>query len=292
MAKPPGEDALAGILWMIVTGLLFAGVTAIVRAIGETLPAVEAAFLRYVFGLVLVLPALVRVFRSRPGLNSYMLYFGRSIVHGIAVILWFYAMARIPMTEVTAIGYTSPIFVTIGAALFLGERLNLARIAAVIAGFVGAMVIIRPGFQEIKFGQLAQVAAAPLFALSFIMTKKLTGREDASSIVAMLSLFVTIVLLPGALLNWVAPTSHQVVGLAVTAAIATAGHYTQTRAFKAAPLTLTQPIGFLQLVWASVIGVIAFDELPDPFVILGAAIIIGAITFVSHRETRGLRRQP
>ncbi len=107
-------------------------------------------------------------------------------------------MARIPIAEVTAIGFTGPIFATIGAALFLGERLRARRIGAILVAFGGAMIILRPGFEEISMGALAQLTAAPLFAVSILIAKKLTETESSTSIVASLTVFVTIALFPGA----------------------------------------------------------------------------------------------
>ncbi len=285
------QDTLQGIFWMILTGLLFVCVTGIVRYLGSDMPAIEAAFIRYVIGLMLITPVLLKLRPKLPDGRKMTLFAMRGIVHGVAVMLWFYAMARIPIAEVTAIGYTSPIFVTIGAALFLGEKFQRRRISAVLAGFVGAVIILRPGFAEISLGQMAQLTAAPLFAASFIIAKKLTRDEDPAFIVYMLSVFCTLTLLPGAIYQWRTPTPEEVFWLAMTAIFATAGHYALTRAFRAAPITVTQPIGFLQLVWAALLGLVAFGEHIDPFVILGATVIIAAATYISHREATVARHQ-
>lgn len=288
---PRGQQTMRGIAWMALTGLLFVCVTGIVRHLGSDMPAIEAAFIRYVFGLALISPVLLRLVSRGPGGDLMMLYVIRGVVHGIAVMLWFYAMARIPIAEVTAIGYTAPIFVTAGAALFLGERLHVRRIAAVAAGFVGTLIILRPGFAGINLGQLAQLTAAPLFAASFLLAKRLTGRADPAEIVGMLSLFCTLTLLPGAIAQWRPPTAEEVFWLALTACFATAGHYTMTQAFKAAPITVTQPVTYLQLVWAALLGLIAFGEALDPFVFLGGGIIVAAATYISHREAQAARRE-
>lgn len=287
----PRNNVLQGIGWMLLTGFLFVAVTGIVRHLGSDMPAIEAAFIRYCFGLLLILPVLVKLSRQRmePGLLK--LFGIRGLFHGIAVMLWFFAMARIPIAEVTAIGYTAPIYITIAAAFFLGERLQLRRTLAILVGLAGSLVILRPGFQEINSGQLAQVVAAPLFAASFILAKKLTDRADPSVIVGMLSVVCVIVLLPGAILQWRDPTLEELMWLALTAAFATTGHYTQTRAFRAAPITVTQPIMFLQLVWAALLGMTLFDESLDPYVFLGGAIVIGAATYISHREALAARRR-
>ncbi|MEM1298627.1 MAG: DMT family transporter [Pseudomonadota bacterium] len=287
MSQPaaiPENRPLVGALWMVATGLLFVAVTGIVRHLGSDMPAAEAAFLRYAIGLVMILPAFRPLLRQMPSAGEWRLYILRGVVHGIAVMLWFYAMARIPIAEVTAIGYTAPIFVTIGAAIFLGERFQIRRIAAVLVAFVGALVILRPGLVELSTGALAQLMAAPLFACSFLLAKSFTRGADPGLIVAMLSVFCTLTLLPAAVLQWRDPTWEELGWLTLTAAFATAGHYTLTRAYKAAPITVTQPVQFLQLVWASLLGIWAFGEAVDPFVLLGGAIIIASATYISHRE--------
>ena len=286
---PARDRTLVGIGWMLVTTLLFVCVTGIVRHLGSDIPAVEAAFLRYSIGLFLVLPAFLPLLRQPPSAGQMKIYAGRGFLHGIAVMLWFYAMARIPIAEVTALGYTSPIFVTLGAAFFFGEKLHLRRIMAVVIGFVGAMIIVRPGFQEISSGQLAQLTAAPLFAASFLLAKGLTRAVNPLLIVGMLSLFCTLTLLPGAILQWRDPTLEEVLWLSLTALFATTGHYTLTRAFEAAPLTVTQPVGFLQLVWAALLGTLVFGEALDPYVFIGGGIVVAAVTYISHREAAAAR---
>ncbi len=290
IATPAPDRTLEGIGWMLLTTVLFVSVTGIVRYLGSSIPAPEAAFIRYAIGLILVLPAFRPLLRNRPKPAAMKLFMARGLVHGIAVSLWFYAMARIPIAEVTALGYTAPIFVTLGAAMFFGERLYFRRIMAVAMGFVGAMIVLRPGFQEVSSGQLAQLTAAPLFAMSFLLAKGLTRDFSAAAIVAMLSLFCTLTLLPGAILQWRDPTLEEVAWLGLTAVVATTGHYTLTRAFAAAPLTVTQPVGFLQLVWASALGILVFGEALDPFVILGGGIVVAAVSYISHREAAAARR--
>ena len=284
------SDRARAIGWMLVTGLLFVAVTGIVRHLGSDLPAVQAAFIRYAFGVVLMAPMLVAALRVSPVPRRMSLHLLRGLVHGVGVMLWFYAMARIPIAEVTAIGFTAPLFTTIGAALFLGERLRIRRITAVVIGFVGTVIILRPGVDAISTGALAQLAAAPLFACSFIVAKKLTDTEPGSVIVAWLSVFVTLVLLPPALMVWRTPTAEELLWLALTAVCASAGHYTLTRAFKLGELTLLQPFSFVQLVWASLLGLVAFGEVPDVFTWVGGAVIVASATYIAHREALARRR--
>jgi drug/metabolite transporter (DMT)-like permease len=271
---------LWGIWWMLLTGLLFVAVTGVVRHLGTDMNPMQAAFIRYAFGIVLITPVLLRMF-ARLGLHML-----RGVAHGTAVMLWFFAMARIPIAQVTAIGFTTPIFTTMGAVLFLGEYLHARRIAAVVVSFLGTLIILRPGAVSIELGALAQLAAAPLFACSFLIAKKLTETESSASIVAYMSVFVTLALLPPALVVWRTPTLTELGWLFVTAVFATAGHYTFTRAMQTVDLTVLQPFSFLQLVWATLLGFYAFSEVPDVWTLAGGAIIIASVTYIAHREAR------
>lgn len=277
---------MRGVLWMLAAGVCFVGVNGIVRHLGRDLPAAQAAFLRFGFGVLFLLPAIIAVLRRgfAPGLLR--LYGWRGAMHTVAVILWFYAMARIPLAEVTAIGYLNPVLVTVGAALFFGERFTFVRVVAFAVALVGAMIILRPGVREISSGHLAQLGAAVFFAGSYLVGKELSTRASAAAVVAMLSLTVTIGLLPVAIWVWVPVSLAQLGWLALVAAFATTGHYCMTQAFQAAPMAVTQPVTFLQLVWAMLLGTFVFDESMDVYVLIGGGVIIASISFVTLREAR------
>jgi drug/metabolite transporter (DMT)-like permease len=289
-AMPRISGNLRGIFWMMTTGVLFVGVTGIVRHLGTDMNPVQAAFLRYLFGLLLLLPVFLKVdsFLREPRILG--LHAIRGVIHGCGVGLWFFAMARIPIAEVTALGFTAPIFTTLGAALFLGERLHLHRVGAVLMGFGGTLIVLQPGFQDINLGSIAQLVAAPLFACSFLIAKRLTRTESSPAIVAYLSIFVTLALLPPTLLVWRTPTLAELGLLFATAFLATLGHYTLMQAFRAADLTVTQPIQFLQLVWATLLGLVVFGEQPEVWTWVGGGVIVASATYIAHREGRTKRR--
>ena len=275
---------------MVLTGVMFVGVTVAVRYLGTSMNPVQAGFIRYAFGLVMVLPLLSRagvlsLHSKRIGFHAL-----RGLAHGCGVMLWFFAMSRIPIAEVTALGFTAPVFTTLGAALFLRERLRSFRVIAMLAGFAGALLILRPGFREIDIGALAQVAAAPLFACSFLMAKSATRTESSTMIVVMPSVFCTLTLVLPALAVWRTPTLEELELLFATAALATTGHYCMTRAFKAAEVSAVQPFTFLQLVWATLLGLVLFDEHPDLWIALGGALIVTAASWMAHREVQSQRR--
>ena len=272
---------------MLAAGISFVGVNAIVRYLGTDLPAAQSAFLRFGFGMVILLPALISVLRGGFAPGVLRLCAGRGVLHTVAVVLWFYAMARIPLAEVTAIGYLNPVLVTLGAALFFGERPSRDRVAAFGVALAGAVIILRPGLREVTSGHLAQVGAAVFFAGSYLFGKALSGRASAAAVVAMLSLSVTLGLLPFAMWVWVPVTVAQLGWLALVAAFATLGHYCMTQAFQAAPMAVIQPVTFLQLLWATLLGTLFFGESLDVYVLIGGAVIIAAISFVTLREARG-----
>lgn len=280
------KQDLIGIGWMLATGVLFVAVNSVVRGLEGAVPAPQAAFIRFLIGsfflLPVILPSLCRGFT----VQIWKLFALRGALHVIAVIAWFYAMSRITVAEVSAIGFLNPIVVTLGAALFMGEKLAARRIAAVCVALLGALIVLRPGFRQLDPGHLSQVGASLAFGASYLVAKQLSGKVPATVIVAMLSLTVSVGLAPIAIAYWVPPTLPQILWLGLVAVFATAGHYTMTRAFAAAPLTVTQPVTFLQLIWASLVGMFIFHEPLDGWVILGGAVMIGAITYITWREAR------
>ena len=160
----------------------------------------------------------------------------------------------------------------------------MRRIVAIVIGFIGTLIILRPGLEVIESGAIAQLFAAPCFAISFLLAKKLTQQHDSGEILAMLSIFCTIGLAPFAFFVWQTPTYAEVGWMAVVALLATAGHYTMTLAFAAAPVTITQPATFLQLIWATLLGYWVFGEGVDVWVLFGGALILASVTFITIRE--------
>ena len=269
---------------MVLTTILFVGVTATVRYLEGEVPAPQAAFLRYAIGTLLLTPSLITLIKIKPNKPLMSKFFLRGLVHSFGVTLWFYAMSVMPVAEVTAIGFLTYIFVSIGACIFLKEKLHKHRITAVIISFVGALIILRPGFKVIESGQLGMLMATVVFTASYLIAKIVSKERSSSEIVAMLSVFTTIFLIPSAIYSWEPISFDALLILAFTALIATVGHITMTQAIKAAPMVVTQPILFLQLVWASMVGLFLFDEQFDLYVIIGGTIIMICVCYVSYRE--------
>jgi len=275
---------------MVLTGLNFVAVTAIVKHVGSDVPAAQGAFLRYLLGLVFLFPMVRPILAAHLTRRQVKLFVARGVVHTIAVILWFFAMARIAIADVTAMNYLSPVYVTMGAALFLGEALPPRRLAAVGLALVGALIILRPGFREIDQGHIAMLFTAVMFAIGYLIAKQMSGEVSAAVVVGMLSVTVTIGLAPFAWAVWVPVSMVDIGWLFLVACFATAGHFSMTLAFASAPLTVTQPVTFLQLIWAVMLGAIVFGEPVDGWVVLGGAVIMASVSFITWREALAKRR--
>ena len=291
--RPPANDQrpLVAVIWMILSGLCFISLTATVKHLGTSIPAAESAFLRYLLGLLFVLPMLATLRQEKLSPAVLRLFIVRGAMHTLAVLLWFYAMTRISLAEITAMGYLQPIFVSIGAALFLGEALRARRVLAIVAAIVGALIVLRPGLREIDNGHLAMLAAAMFLGTSNLIAKRLTAFASPSMVVAMMGITVTVGLAPMAAAVWVPVTQVQLAWLMLAATFATMGHYAMTFAFAAAPITVIQPVTALQLVWSVTLGAVAFGEPVDAYVIAGGSLIIAAVVFIALREHQLRRAQ-
>ena len=270
---------------MVVTTLLFAIVTGIVRYIGSDIPAPVAAFIRYIISTLFFIPLIVKMFILERNRSNRRVYWSRGLAHGFGVILWFFAMARIPVSEVTAIGYITPIFVSIAAFIFLKETFSISIIGALAICMIGMIIIIRPTTSGIATGQLSMIIATLFFAASYILAKKLSETESTLEILVALNFIVTLTLAPFAIAFWVTPSLQEVLFLGGVALFATAGHFTMTIALKLAPITITQPISYVQIVWASFIGFIFFGETISLWFTLGAALIILSSLYVTYTSS-------
>jgi drug/metabolite transporter (DMT)-like permease len=279
--------AVRGMVWMVLGGLLFSLLNTIARELTLHLDVYQSQFLRYLFGLLVMLPWVYR-----DGWRAYMPVnlsgqFWRGGVHTLGLILWFTALPKIPLADMTAIGFTGPIFIMIGAAWFLGEPMRKDRWIAAIIGFVGVLVVVLPKMSgDGGWYNLVMLASAPVFAASFLITKALTRYEKAGVIVLWQALTVTVLSLPMALPHWQAPTLWQWLGFAATGVLGTLAHYCLTRAFAMADISATQSLRFLDLVWASILGWLVFGDVPSQSTWLGAFVILWATVWIARRESR------
>jgi len=276
-----------GMLWVALSGLVFSGLNATVRTITLSLDPFLSQFLRYLFGTVAMLPLV-----WRQGLQSCMPVnlrgqFGRGAVHTVGLTLWFIALPHLGLADITAIGFTGPIFIMLGAAWFLGEKMRVDRWVAAIIGFAGVVVVVAPRLTGQGGGYfLVMLASSPVFAASFLMTKTLTRYEKSGVIVLWQAISVTVLSMPMGLLHWSTPTALQWLEFLLAGILGSLGQYCLTRGFRAADISATQSLRFLDLIWASLMGWLVFSDVPSQTTLLGALVILASTIWIARREHR------
>jgi len=216
--------------------------------------------------------------------------FARGAVHTAGLVLWFIAIPHITLADTTAIGFTGPIFLMLGAALVFKEPMRWERWAAAIVGLGGVLIIVGPQLSGSGgIYTLVMLASSPVFAASFLITKALTRYEQPAVIVLWQSITVSAFSLPLALMHWQTPNALQWFIFLVCGILGTAGHYCLTRSYAAADISATQSVKFLDLVWATIFGWLAFGDSPSRYTIIGGCVICAATIWIAHREARSPR---
>jgi drug/metabolite transporter (DMT)-like permease len=282
------SPTVRGLMWAAGSGALFCVLNATMRSLAQQLHPMQTQFLRYLFGVLVMLPLVWRAGWRAYRPNHLRGQFTRGAVHTVGLVLWFVALTRIPLADTTAIGFTGPLFIMIGAWLFLKEPMRWERWLATAIGFGGVLLVVGPKLSG-SGGQyhLVMLASAPVFAASFLITKVLTRTEGAGVIVAWQAISVTLFSLPLALWVWQSPSPAQWLGFAFCGFLGSAGHYCLTRSFSIADISSTQSVKFLDLVWSSALGWVLFTDVPTQTTLLGGVLISAATLWVARREHRG-----
>ena len=277
---------------MLGSTLLFALMVIAIRLASESLHTFEVVFFRNFFGMLAALPLLMRSGRGIGFLRTKQLprYFVRCLIGAISMFCGFWAIGHLPLAQAVSLSYSTPVFVTIAAVLMLGEKVRARRWAAVGIGFLGVLVILRPGTGDFTPGLLVAVAAAILSALVAIQIKELSRTEPADRIVIWTTLFwVPMSLLP-ALAVWQWPQGIVWLWVIAAGVLGTGGHMLWTRALKIGEVSALTPISFMQLPVVAVLGWLLFDQGVDGWTIAGAGIILAANAYIAHREALLARR--
>ncbi len=269
---------------MTAACLCFAGMNAIIRHLAADLPPFEIVFFRNLMGLAFMVPWLIRAGGTALRTDKQRLYIGRSLLGLFSMLCWFSALALMPLAEATALSFTSPLFATIAAVLIMGEIVRARRWTATLVGFVGAMIVLRPGVQQIGLAEILVLLSAASAGLNAIMVKQLTRSEPANAIVTYMTLYITPISLIPAIAVWVTPPWHTVPWLIFLGFLATLGHQAMTRAFAATDASLVMSFDFARLPFVAVIAWLAFGEQPDGWTWVGAAVIVAASAYIAQRE--------
>ncbi|MEO6263376.1 MAG: DMT family transporter [Luteimonas sp.] len=266
---------------------VFFGLMAVaIRLASETLHTFEIAFFRNFFGLVAALPLLIH---HGPGLlrtAQLPRYFIRCVIGLGSMFCGFWAIGHLPLAQAVSLSYSTPLFVTIAAVWFLREHVRARRWAAVMLGFIGVMVIVRPGSASFSAGSLVALSAAVLSGIVSIQIKQLSYTEPADRIVLWTTLLWVPLSLGPALFVWQWPQGITWLWVAAAGVLGTGGHMLWTRALKLGDVSALTPISFMQLPLVAGFGWFLFNEGLDRWTVLGAAIIFAANAYIAHREVQ------
>ena len=291
---------LRAALLMLASTAGFGLMAVCIRLASSTEPVFEIAFFRNLFGLLALLPVLlwpaIRSGRPMAGLRQTLhtkqlpRYLVRCVIGLVSMFLGFWSIANLPLSQAIALAYSSPIFVTIAAVLMLGEVVRMRRWMAVLAGFVGMVVIVRPWSHAFTAASLVAVSAAVITAIVAIQIKQLSRTDGPDTIVLWTYLFwVPLSLLP-ALWVWHPPQGIAWLWLVLSGVLGTVGQLLWTRALKLGEVSALTPISFVQLVIVTIAGWLWFGESLDRWTAIGAAIIFSATAYIAHREATLARR--
>lgn len=276
-----------GMLWVALSGLIFSFLNGLLRTLAIHSNVYQAQFLRYATGAAIMLPLLFRYGWTYYRPTNWKGQVWRGAVHSSALMLWFAALPHLALADMTAIGFTGPIFIMMGAAWFLGERMRWDRWVAASIGFAGVLVVVGPHLSgEGGWWSLVMLASAPMFAGSFLITKHLTKTERSDVIVFWQSIAIALFSAPLGLLHWTPLSAWMWAGFILSGLLGSFGHYAMARGFHIADISATQTLRFLDLVWASIVGWLMFGNIPTHTTLMGAGVIFAATFWIAKREHR------
>ena len=283
---PPRAMALAA-----ATALLGTSMNVIVRHVADDLHPFEVAFFRVLFGFLALAPLFVRYGTAPLRTKRFGLLALRGVLNGVGTLLFIAGLVLAPLAKVAALMFSSPLFTAVLALVVLREGIRLRRVTALIVGFAGTLVIVRPGLIEVDFGALLTLGSAATIAVTMILAKILGRSESALTITFYTGLVSIPITLIAAVPVWQTPTLEHIGWLTAVGVLGSLNHLCQAQALKEADVTAILPVGFTRLIWASVLGYLVFAEIPDPWTWVGGTMIFLAASYIAYIE-RGIRQTP
>ena len=281
------DTALKSVFWMLISCVALSLLAALGRLLGQyEVNAFQTVFCRLLFAFLVMLPLVLHQGIKTVTTNQLKTYFVRAMSGMVAMWTWFYAVTLIPIGEQTALSFLAPLFTTVGAAFLLRETVRIRRWAAIIIGFVGALIIIRPGIVDISIGHWVSILSATAMGCSALIIKKLTQQDHPLIIVFISHLIMIPIAIIPALLVWEWHANEVWLIMIATGPIAVVGHFTLTKAYSLADASFVAGIDYARLPFAILFGWVLFGELSDIWTWLGASIIFVSSFYVIQREIR------
>ena len=272
--------------YMLVSTLAFAALHGCIRYLASEMHPFEIAFFRFLFGFLVLAPVFLRHGLAPLRTRRLGLHALRGGVQTTQALLSFLALGLAPLAKVAAVQFSAPLFVAVAALLFLGEAIRAQRIAALLIGFAGTWIIIRPGMGEVDTGAVVALFGSVAIALTMILVKVLARTESSLTITLYQALFTTPLTFVAALFYWQTPTLEQLAWLVLMGTLGSLAHFTLAQACKEADVTAILPLDYTKLIWAMVLGYLVFTEIPDLWTWLGGSLIFGSSLYIAYRERR------
>ena len=274
-----------GAIYMIFASLGFSIMNVAIREASLEIEPLQVVFFRNFFAMLFMLPWLARMGFSVLRTQRLGLYIWRSLLGLVAMGLWFTSLTYLPLAEAVALNFTVPLFATAAAALFLGEIVRARRWSATAIGFLGVLVILRPGFQELTWPMTLPIIAAAFMALSIVIVKKLSRTEHPTSIVFFMNVLLTPISLVPALFVWQWPSWRVIALMSLVGLVAVFSHVAFTRAYQMADASAMLPFDYTKLPFVALFAFALYGEIPDLWTWIGAGIIAVSSLYIAHRES-------
>jgi drug/metabolite transporter (DMT)-like permease len=275
-----------GAIWMLASGIFFAGLGVSIRIASREIPTVEVVFFRNFINLIIMLPWLIKIGIGGLKTKKLSMHLFRAIGGLISMFFWFAGFGVLPLAEATSLGFTAPLFATLGAVFFLHEIVRFRRWFAILFGFIGTLIILRPGLQIITPEALYILIGAIFVAGGFMLVKILSKTESPTTMVLFMALFLTPLSLIPALFVWVWPSPEAWIWLIIVGTTATCGHLLFNRAFAVTDVTAVLPFDYCRLIFAAGIGLFMFNEMPDMWTWIGGSVIFSSTIYIANRESK------
>ena len=250
----------------------------------EELNVITTGFLRFFFGFLIITPYILKTKFEVFSTKNLKIHILRSALNLPAMLLGFAALAMLPLEKMTAIHFIVPIIVTILAVIFLKEKIYLYRSIALVMGFLGMLIILRPGIIDISIGIYMALISSLIWSVVIILTKKVSNNDSAITILSHQYVYMSLFSFPLVIYFWDQPSLKTIIFILCAAMSGTILHIALNHAYKLVDVTMTQPYSFLGLVVSSIIGYFVFSDKPDFYTWLGASVIFCGVLLISYRE--------
>ena len=274
-----------GVSWALLATIFMSGMAVMAKYLGNELNSFEVAFFRAFFGWIAILPFVWRVGFASLKTDRMTLHTVRGLLGSAAMMSGFFALTHLPLAMATSLSFARPLFMSVLAILFLGEVVRARRWTATVVGLVGVLVVVRPT-GSIEPAALLSIFSAFMVASTMVVTKLMAPTERPATMIFYAGIIVSVLTLVPALIVWETPSLAQFGLLIVMGAIGTLGSNCMIRAISAGEATVVAPVEYVRIIFAAVLGFLFFSEVPDAFVGLGAAIIVGSTLYITLREAR------